>query len=99
MGSQDSTRSMRAYQSALFTVLLGKKRLRLRLKPVLFQSSCWCCDFGNISEAMTDAAVNILAEANAPLGATEDAGAVAWVLTSTASGLFDDGRAWILSWR
>jgi len=36
---------------------------------------------------MTDAAVNILAnmtEANAPLTATEDAGAVAWVLTSTA---------------
>ncbi|CAE7765638.1 amt [Symbiodinium microadriaticum] len=36
---------------------------------------------------MTDAAVNILAnmtEADAPLTATEDAGAVAWVLTSTA---------------
>ncbi|CAE7556683.1 amt, partial [Symbiodinium sp. CCMP2456] len=37
---------------------------------------------------MTDAAVNILAnmtqEADPPLTATEDAGAVAWILTSTA---------------
>ncbi|CAE7649240.1 amt1, partial [Symbiodinium sp. KB8] len=43
--------------------------------------------FCNIPEAMTDAAVKVLAnmtQADAPLTATEDAGAVAWVLTSTA---------------
>ena len=49
-------------------------------------SSQFCSNIRCISEAMTDAAIlaNMTQEADAPLTATEDAGAVAWVLTSTA---------------